>query len=354
MVENNVDSLSIPVDFYSKNPYETFTNFLKKNPVDLVGISTMTGAFNNALKLAEISKKYDKYVLMGGYHPTALPEDVLKSEFVDAVIIGEGEETFKDFVINGPSKKVPGLAFKENGNIVRTEPRPLLKDIDSLPLPLRRIRPERFGEPGDNYSIDTIYTSRGCPWKCTFCANDTINKTWRARSPENVLEEIAMLHNPKRKKLLKFWDANFLTNVKRIEKNCDLMLEHKLTNFKIWTETRVDDIVRAEKIMGKLYRVGLRHVSLGIESPNSKTLKLMKKKNTTDACAKAIKILNENRIKPQGYFIIGHYAETAEDTKRYPEFASELNLRHSVFMVMTPYPGTSIFDEYKKEHHETR
>ena len=187
MVENNVDSLSIPVDFYSKNPYETFTNFLKKNPVDLVGISTMTGAFNNALKLAEISKKYDKYVLMGGYHPTALPEDVLKSEFVDAVIIGEGEETFKDFVINGPSKKVPGLAFKENGNIVRTEPRPLIKDIDSLPLPLRRIRPERFGEPGDNYSIDTIYTSRACPWKCTFCAIDTIHKSWRARSPENCV-----------------------------------------------------------------------------------------------------------------------------------------------------------------------
>lgn len=349
-VKEDVASVSIPVDFYGRNPYKSFFSFLKSNPVDLVGISTMTGAFNNALKLAEIAKKFNKYVVMGGYHPSALPEDVLKSPHVDAVIIGEGEITLKDLVVHGPSGNIAGLVFKENGRTIHNGYRPVIKNLDTVSHPHRKVRPIRFGEPGCDYSIDTIFTSRGCPWKCTFCANDTINKKWRARSPGNVIEEMEQIHDAKQKKLMKIWDANFLTNVKRVNEICDLMIENKLTNFKIWTETRVEDIVRAEGIMDKLRRVGLTHISLGIESPNAETLKLMKKKNTEDACIKAVKILNRHKIKPQGYFIIGHYSETVEDTKRYPEFAEALGLRHSIFMVMTPYPGTEIFNEYKREN----
>ncbi len=348
-IKENVESVSIPVDFYRKNDFERFIKFLKKNPVDLVGISTMTGAYNNALKLAEIAKRFDKYVVFGGYHPSALPEDVLKSSYVDAVVIGEGEATFKDLVINGPSEEVPGIAFKKNGGIVTTKRRPLIKNLDTLPHPLRSIRPVRFGEPGTDYSIDTIFTSRGCPWNCSFCANDTVNRNWRARSPENVIEEIAQIHDPKRKKTLKIWDANFLTDVNRVEKLCDLMLENNFTNFKIWTETRVKDIVRAEKIMPKLKKVGFRNVALGIESPNDETLRLMNKKNANDDVVEAVEILRRHRIKSQGYFIVGHYTETVEDTKRYPEFAKSLGLRQAYFMVMTPYPGTKVYEENKKE-----
>ena len=169
-------------------------------------------------------------------------------------------------------------------------------DLDSIPHPLRSARPVRFGESGDDYSIDTIYTSRGCPWNCTFCANDTVNKKWRARSPENVIEELTVLHNPKRKKLLKISDANFLTDVKRVEKLCDLMIERGITNFKIWTESRAEDIVRAEKIMDKLFKIGLRNISLGIESPNEETLKLMKEENKGDSVSKAAAILNDHNI----------------------------------------------------------
>lgn len=350
MIEQDVDGVNIPVDFYSRDAYDDFRKYLKTSPTDLVGISSMTGAFNNAIKLAETAKSFDKYVVMGGYHPTALYEEVLKSPFVDAVIVGEGEATLQEFVRKGPSKEVSGLAYKENGGITFTGYRPTIRELDSIPHPLRAARPMRFGEAGDDYSIDTIYTSRGCPWTCTFCANDMVNKKWRGRSPENVVEEIAMIHDPLRKKLLKIWDANFLTNVKRVERICDLMIERGLTNFKIWTETRAGDIVRAEGIMDKLRRVGLRNVSLGIESPNEETLKLMKKKNTTDDVRKAVEIMNNHKIKGQGYFIIGHYSETKEDTMRYPEYAESIGLRHAIFMVMTPYPGTEIFREYRDEN----
>lgn len=350
MIKNDVDNVTIPVDFYKRDDYRNYINFLKATPVDLVAISSMTGAFSNAVKLAEIAKKFDKYVVMGGYHPTALYKDVLKSPYVDAVIVGEGEETLKDFVLNGPSGNTAGLAYRENGDIIFNGCRPTIRDLDSIPHPLRSARPFRFGESGDDYSIDTIYTSRGCPWNCTFCANDTVNKKWRGRSPENVIEELSILHDPKRKKLLKIWDANFLTNVKRVEKLCDLMIERKITNFKIWTETRAEDIVRAEKIMDKLFKIGLRNISLGIESPNEETLKLMNKENKGESVSKAVAILNAHKIKGQGYFIIGHYNETAEDTRRYPEYAESIGLHHSIFMVMTPYPGTAIFNEYKEEN----
>ncbi len=350
VVEKDVESVSIPESFYHEGAFENFRRFLERNPADLVGISSMTGAFNNALALAKIAKEFGKYVIMGGNHPSALPDEVLKSPHVDALILGEGEATFKDFVLNGPEKKVPGMAFKENGRAIFTESRPLIDDLSALPYPLRKARPTRFGESGANYSIDTVYTSRGCPYQCTFCANNTINKKWRARDPEHVVGELATLHEPGRKKLIKIGDANFLTSVSRVEKICDLMIRGDLTNFKLWTETSVNDIIRAEKIMPKLRKVGMGTIGLGIESPNAETRKKMKKNNKEDSCARAVDILTRHKIKTHGFFVLGHHTETEEDTENYPKFARAIGLKLPIFFVLTPYPGTVIYDEYRREN----
>jgi magnesium-protoporphyrin IX monomethyl ester (oxidative) cyclase len=284
---------------------------------------------------------------MGGFHPTALPEEVLKLDCVDVVVIGEGEATFRELVMKGPSREVKGLAYREGGGVVYTGMREIIGAIDSIAFPLRTLRPERYGEKGGEYSIDTIYTSRGCPWSCSFCANDQMHKQWRGRSPENVVEEIAQLHDPKKKKLIKIWDANFLTNIQRAEKICDMMIERGLTNFRFVSETRPKDVLRAERILEKLSRIGLSKVGLGIESPNAKTLELMNKKNSLDDVAKAIALTGKYGIGTEGYFIIGHHTESIEDTMAYPEFARSLGLKQALFMSMTPYPGTKIFSEYK-------
>ncbi len=348
-VEHDVESLVMPDNFYNGGIFDSMRTLLKKRPVDLVAISSMTGAFNQALMLARIAKEAGAFVVMGGFHPTALPEEVLKHSCVDLVVIGEGEETFRELVLHGPSSGVKGIAYREGGGIVRTAVRGTIADIDSIRFPLRSLRPERYGEKGDAYSIDTIYTSRGCPWSCSFCANDQMHKGWRGRSAENVVEEIALLHDPRNKKLIKIWDANFLTNIPRAEKICDLMIERGLTNFRIMTETRAKDLVRAERILGKLQRVGLSKVGLGIESPSKVTLELMNKKNSLDDVSKAIALCRQYSIGAEGYFIVGHYTENVEDTLAYPEFARSLGLRQSLFMVMTPYPGTKIFEEYRAE-----
>ena len=348
-VQDDVESLVMPENFYNYGIFDSLSSLLKKSPVDLVAISSMTGAFNQAERLARIAKDAGKFVVMGGFHPTALPEEVLKHSSVDVVVIGEGEETFRELVLNGPSRDVKGIAYREGGGIVYTGARETIANIDSIRFPLRSLRPERYGEKGDAYSIDTIYTSRGCPWSCSFCANDQMHKGWRGRSAENVVEEIALLHDPNNKKLLKIWDANFLTNIGRAEKICDMMIERGLTNFRIMTESRAKDLVRAERILDKLRRIGLSKVGLGIESPNEATLALMNKKNTLGDVAKAIELCNKNGIGAEGYFIIGHYTENIQDTIAYPEFARSLGLRQTIFMVMTPYPGTGIYNEYKNE-----
>ena len=350
MVNNDVDSITIPVNTYASNPLHDFEKYLRTHKADMIGISSMTGAYTNALEYAKIAKKHNLFVVLGGYHPTALPGEVLKSPYVDAVIRGEGEFTFKELVNEGPSEGVLGLSFKDNGNVIHNPDRDVIANLDVVPHPLREIRPRRFGSKSNDYLLDTIFTSRGCRIKCSFCSNDMVNKNWRHRSPENVIEELKMIHTAEKRKMLKIWDANVLTDVNRMERIVDLMFESNLTNFKIWTESRTTDIIRAERIMQKLHDIGFRHVSLGIESPNLETLKSIRKGTTPKTCEKAIEILNDYKIKIQGYFIIGHLNETVEDIKKYPEYARMLGLKQVAFMVMTPYPGTRIYNEYKKEN----
>lgn len=353
MVKDDVETLSIPENYYNAGLFSSFETLLQKRPADIVGISSMTGGFGNAVRLAEIARKHGAFVVMGGFHPTAMPEEVLGLSCVDAVVIGEGEETFRDLVLNGPGPNVRGLAYRENGGIVHTAPRGVIRDIDSIPNPYRALRPERYGEKGSDYSIDTIHTSRGCPWVCSFCANDQVHKQWRGRSPEKVVEEFAELHSTTVKKRIKIWDANFLTNIGRVEKICDMMIDRGLTNFRITTETRAKDLLRAERILDKLRLIGLNKIGLGIESPNAATLELMNKKNDLDDVSEAVRLAGRHGIRAEGYFIIGYNHESPADTEAYPEFARALGLPQAVFMVMTPYPGTKVFKEYRSEDRVT-
>ncbi|TCD48793.1 radical SAM protein [Chlorobium sp. N1] len=348
-VEDVAESLVMPEHCYDERVFDSLERLLRRHPCDLVAISSMTGAWNQALRLARIARDAGSFVVVGGFHPTALPEEVLREPAIDLVVIGEGEETFRELVLSGPSRTLKGIAYREGGAIVRTEPRPLIADIDTIRFPLRNLRPERYGEHGGEYSIDTIYTSRGCPWSCSFCANSQMHGKWRARSAENVVREIELLHDPRTKKLLKIWDANFLTSIRRAERICDLMIERGLTNFRIMTETRAADLVRAEKIMEKLKAVGLQKVGIGIESPNPETLRLLNKKNALEEIERAVAICRRHGIGTEGYFILGTPDETAESCRSYPDYARRLGLSQVLFMVMTPYPGTEVYRTYERE-----
>lgn len=350
-IKNDVELVSIPAGPYDKDPLKTFANSLKKYQFDLVGISCMTGGYNDARRFARIAKQAGAYTVMGGYHPTALAQDVLADPNVDAVVRGEGELTLSELVRQGPSQDILGLSYKENGGQLHNPDRPLIQDLDALPFPAREIRPTRYGEVGDQYSIDTVYSSRGCIAKCTFCANDTMNKSLRSRSPENFIEELEQIHDKRVKKVVKFWDSIFLFDPDRVEQIIDLMFKRNLTNFRIITESRSDDVIRCRHLMKKLKQIGFEKLGLGIESPDQETFKRLRKGGSVSKNEKAIRILQEANIKVEGYFIIGHSHETMEDIKKYPGFAERTGIsQRALYFVMTPYPGTQIYREYKSKN----
>ncbi|MFQ5443575.1 MAG: B12-binding domain-containing radical SAM protein [Nitrospinales bacterium] len=350
-IEKDVEFLTIPVSPYDKTPYKTFERSLKRDQFDFVGISSMTGGYNSARKFAQLAKQAGAFVTLGGYHPTALTEDVLADPNVDAVIRGEGEHTLRELVLHGPSEHVLGLSFKKNGDPIHNTDRPLIENLDALPLPLRKIRPSRFGEKGDQYTVDSLYSSRGCIAKCTFCANDTMNQNLRNRSAENFVEELELLHDPHFRKTLKFWDSIFLFDPDRVQKIIQLMFKKNLTNFKIITESRSDDVIRCRHLMKDLKRVGFNKIQVGIESPDPATFKGLRKGGSVAKHERAVEIIREGNMKVEGFFIIGHSHETEEDIQKYPKFAADLGIHErSLFFVMTPYPGTQIYREYKEKN----
>ena len=124
-IEKDVEHISIPISPYNRDPIKAFRKSLKSGEYDLVGISAMTPGYNNAREYARIAKEAGTYVIMGGYHPTALPDQVLADPNVDAVVRGEGELPLRDLVLHGPSGNISGLSFKENGGSVQHNPPPL-------------------------------------------------------------------------------------------------------------------------------------------------------------------------------------------------------------------------------------
>ncbi len=349
-IEKDVEHVGIPVNPYSRNPFQDFAKSMKTGNYDFVGISAMTPGYNSAREYARIAKEAGKYVIMGGYHPTALPDDVLADPNVDAVVRGEGELPLRDLILNGPGAHVAGLSFKgDDGSIIHNPPAALIENLDELPMALRNIRPERFGEKGDDYSVDTVYSSRGCIAKCTFCANDTMNQSFRPRSPENFVDELEQIHDKKVRKLVKFFDSIFMFDPDRVDKILQLMFKRNLTNFRIFTETRTDDVIRCKHLMKDLKRLGFEKILIGIESPNPETYKKLRKGGSLRKHEQAIQILQDAQIRMDAFLIIGHLHETEEDIQKYPDFAKRTGLDHqAMYFVMTPYPGTQIYEEYAK------
>jgi len=118
---------------------------------------------------------------MGGYHPSALPEEVLASPYVELVVRGEGEEAFAELVRSGSPEGVGGVSYRRDGSILHNPGRQPIADLDAVPLPLRELRPQRCGLAGLDYHTDTLYTSRGCRFRCVFCANHLVGGPFRVR-----------------------------------------------------------------------------------------------------------------------------------------------------------------------------
>jgi len=256
--------------------------------------------------------------------------------------------SFIDFVnktaAGQPVEKIPGIAFRKDGRVV-SAPREYIENVDSLPFPsfeaIRNYDYTDFRYP--------MITSRGCPYPCTYCCVGVVSsKKWRARSPENIIEEIKAAKARFNMDKFEILDDNFTLNVDRAKKFCRLLLDNKL-NLSWWCHNGI----RADKIdleLAKLMKEsGCTSVALGVESGDEKIFDSIKKGEKLEAIVNAVKMIKQAGMKAVGYFIIGLPGDTLEGIKKTIKFQQSLGLDHFTYGVLNPYPYTEVYDVIKKE-----
>ena len=309
---------------------------------DIIGITMLTGTYKSVENTGRIAKNLneDVVVVVGGTHPTVLPEETIKNEYFDYVVRGEGEYTFLDLVNGERIEDIPGLTYvNKRGKIVNNPNREFMSVLDSVPFPSR-----------DIYLNDTSYmdygyimTGRGCPFECTFCAS---KKVWgqhvRFRSPENVFEEIKHVNDKYGTTFFYFVDDTFSLNKKRAKKICELIVESNLDLDWI-CDTRVDTI--DEDLLQLMKESGCVRVKMGVESGSERILRKVKKKITKKKVRDSVSIIKKVGIDLTIYLMIGFPSETEEEMQETLDFARELDPTYYSLSILAPYPGTEIYDD---------
>ncbi|MCW4018965.1 MAG: B12-binding domain-containing radical SAM protein [Candidatus Bathyarchaeota archaeon] len=343
-LKDAVDQVHIVDMELDKRKFQDIINFYKP---DLIGITLSATDHNQGLHLAKIAKQNNIHTVVGGYHPTSVPDIMLSHPQIDMVIRGEGEVTMKELVETGTFENVPGISYKNNGKIIHNAQRPQIENLDTLPFPARYLRQYPYKSQDRVTDCDVIVMSRGCNGLCSFCCEPSMSQgCLRNRSPENVLKEILeMSEHHKRKPVnVMFADPNFMGNPKQVDRLCDLLMEHDL-NMEFCALVRADAMATRPQLVKKMCQVGIRRFEMGIESPNIKDLKSTKKGVTNRVHGEAARNIRENGGRAGGTFVIGLPDQTEEEIKTFPTYAKEIGLTGAAFGIATPFPGTEFYKE---------
>jgi radical SAM superfamily enzyme YgiQ (UPF0313 family) len=329
---------------------EVVKGSMKSLEPDLVGITMSATDHREGLEIARLAKEGGAVTVLGGYHPTAIVDELLLQPQVDLVVRGEGEFTIRELVEKGEPQGVPGLSYKQNGQIVHNPDREFIKDLDSLPFPARHLRKYAYGTRlMQDRDYDVLTTSRGCYGQCTFCCEPTMSKGFqRFRSPENVMKEIlemvAFHHN--RPLSVDITDPHFLGSPKMVEQLCDLLAPHKL-DIRFGVKVRADSVARHPDIVRKMIAVGIEGFEMGIESPHVNDLESVSKGSSTDVHIQAVNNIKKWGGNAGGTFVIGLPDQTEALILEFPAYAKKIGLTSTAFGIATPFPGTQFYDEMK-------
>lgn len=320
-----------------------FTKIKKFKP-DMIGLSALTGPM--LLDVIEIAKKAKSMfgesfpIVMGGVHASLLPKQTLENKFIDYVVIGEGEYTFVELVDSIENKKdlskVLGIGYKNDGKIIINKKRPLIENLDELPLlPWDLINYKMY------FKFDIVLvTSRGCPYRCTFCYNLGFNEArWRGMSAERVIKEIRNVEKLTKNKNLKFHDDNFTADKERLYK----ILDYLSPDYNLFVETRINYVNK--EFLKKFKKFKGAWLYFGVESGSQRILNKMKKAITVEQIKEAFNLCNKYKIKNTASIVLGSPTETEEEMEMTLKLLDEINPTRHTYCLYTPYPGSPLFDE---------
>jgi magnesium-protoporphyrin IX monomethyl ester (oxidative) cyclase len=352
------------IDINFDNIYEE----IKKFKPDIIGISSFTIKFNLAKEIAQnIKKFYSAPIIIGGVHISTHKKSFSK-EF-DMAVLGEGEETISKIIklydqkkFNAKEfKKLKGLLFWEGNNIVDTGAKELMKNIDILPIPNRHLLNKKYFLKKKSYNkihgeevIETgIITSRGCPYKCSFCSSSAFWNRIRFHSPKYIAKEIESLVKNFKINYIVVYDDFFAISKERL----DQIIE-ELKKRKILGKVKFSCCARANVINDELCesmkQLGIITVNFGFESGSDKILKELKGDNVTvEQNINAVKKCISHGLNVSGSFIIGSPGETLENMKETLKIIKKMRKIGASELwcgVAVPYPGTKLWEYAKKKN----
>jgi len=324
----------------------------------LVGITAMTSLYQSALETATLLKaRLGRPIVIGGPHATMFPERLLtESPVLDYVVRGEGELTLRELVeaLEGQRdlSSVAGLTYRVRSEVVSNPDRELLADLDSLPFPARQhFDLSRYGlRTPQGQPMVTILSSRGCPYNCSYCFKGIVGRTYRHRSPQNIIAEIKQVIGQTGIRSLYFIDDLFTADVRRLSELMELMIAEKL-DIRWQCLARVDRVT--PEVLRTMYAAGCRRIHLGIESGNPDVLRQISKGIKLDQVRQTVRWAKDAGIQVKGYFMLGLPGDTEATMQQTIDLAVELDLEEAMFSLTTPFPGTRLWDELVKRHPET-
>jgi len=349
---------------------EEIAERIKQWQPDLVVITVpFSGWWKTAFDVASAVKGVDKGVttVLMGLDPSARPADCLAHPNIDFVVIGEPEQTVLELagVLERGKveelEKVRGIAFIKKGKTIITPPRPLIQNLDSLPFPARHLLPMEIyfaavkenplrGEISKPWAM--MITSRGCPYNCVFCTSHTVmGRQWRARSPENVVDEIEQLVRTYQVKQVDFLDDNMTLDKKRMEAICDLIVKRGL-RIEWFTPSGVRADTLDEELLRKMKEAGCKKIRLAPESGVQRVVdQIIRKNQRLEAVEKAVVLCKKVGIKVGCFFVIGLIGETKKDIEETIKFAYKLRRLGAegfIFSIATPQYGTELYEQAKR------
>jgi anaerobic magnesium-protoporphyrin IX monomethyl ester cyclase len=324
---------------------------------DVIGMTLLTPMIREAYGLTQKLKQMGFRLLAGGPHATLMPKEAVNNGF-DAAVIGEGESAIQEAVLalTGQIDKrdVPGWAYREqDGSVVLTAPRPLIGNLDKIPLPARHlIEPHLYGEKDNPLLHTNLFSSRGCPAKCSFCSGHLFGKKFRFRSAQNMLDEIEYIHTNYGTKQFHFVDDAMTLHKKRLVEFCEGLTSRRLPVE--WSVmTRIDAV--DQKFLGTIRQAGCVSIEYGVESGHPETLKRIHKPHTVEMVKEVIPLTAQMGIQPSVFFILGFPWEdvaalqnTHNLMKDISPYVSEFH--PAVASIIIPFPGTELYEQYCHEY----
>ncbi len=340
----------------AENPWGNLQDKIHREKPRVVGLTTACTYFvHDTMNAASLIKEQspETIVIAGGAHPSILAEETLRDcPSIDYICIGEGEITLHEFLTavekTGDLSKVLGLGYlDDNGNFVYTGERPLIEDLDSLPMPayhLYDMEHPFVGLPSEGKRGLLVNFARGCKFDCSFCSEQVFwRRRWRSRSPQKIGDEFELLKEKYNRNI--FYVGDDIFNLTR-ERGIGFIEEmtRRKTGQHFWLQSRADLINRDEDLMPGFRDAGVYQFMIGIEHSRQHFLDAFNKKTSIEDNRRAMQILKENGLMVMATIIIGLWDETEKDRIHLMKFLKKY-VDHLGMNVVTPYPGTPFYEE---------